>query len=176
MPAGNASEPRPMSKTSLERVSDRELVIARTFNGPARVVFDAYTKPEFVRQWWAPLSFGASIVSVEADVRVGGKYRYVLKSGKGDIFAFSGSYLEVAPHSRLVYTTFFEPKGEPPASDDEAVMVTVTLDEQADGRTHLVAREVYPSKAVLDQAIASGMERGVHVTMDQLDELVASLR
>jgi uncharacterized protein YndB with AHSA1/START domain len=80
----------------------------------------------------------------------------------------------VKPHSRLVYSSFFEPKGVPPKEDEAPVIVTVTLDER-EGRTHLVARELYPSKEVLDVAIASGMEHGVRVTMDQLDELVASL-
>jgi uncharacterized protein YndB with AHSA1/START domain len=162
-----------MPRTSLDRVSDRELVIARTFNGPARIVFDAWTKPELVRRWWAPQSLGASIVSCDAEVRVGGHYRYVLQPGKGSTIAFSGTYSEVTPHTRLVYTSYFEPDGRPRTSDADAVVVTVTFVEQG-GTTRMTARELYPSKAVLDGAIASGMERGVHVTMDQLEELVAS--
>jgi uncharacterized protein YndB with AHSA1/START domain len=161
------------SRTSIERVSDRELVTERTFNGPARIVFDAWTRADLVAKWWAPKSLGVSIVSVDADVRVGGAYRYVLNVRNVNDFAFSGKYLEVTPHTRLVYTTFYEPDCIPPASEDEAVMVTVTFDERG-GKTHLVAREVYPSKEILDAAIASGMESGAHITMDQLDELVAS--
>jgi uncharacterized protein YndB with AHSA1/START domain len=164
-----SSEPVARNYTSLERISDREIVIARTFNGPAHIVFDAWTRPEFVSRWWAPASMGASMLSCEADVRVGGQYRYVLQPRKGSAFAFSGTYSEVTPHSRLVYTAIYEPQREAGPA-----VVTVTFDER-DGKTHLVARELYPSKEVLDGALASGMERGLRVTMDQLDELVASL-
>ena len=163
------------SKTRMERVSDREIVMERTFAGPARIVFDAWTKPELVSRWWAPASLGVSMVSCDADVRVGGEYRYVVGHRKpGAQFAFSGEYTEITPHSRLVYTSFFEPEANGRLPGVEAVIVTVTLEER-DGRTHLVSREVYPSKDVLDMAVASGMERGVHITMDQLDALVASL-
>ncbi|MPY87522.1 MAG: ATPase [Luteitalea sp.] len=164
-----------MNRTSLERTSDRELVIKRTFNGPARIVFDAWTRPELVSRWWAPKSLGVSVVSCDADIRVGGSYRYVLQRDKGDEIAFSGKYTEVTPHSRLVYTYFFEAKGFEPVGDAGAVIVTVTFDEH-DGKTHLVAHELYPSKEVLDSTLASGMEHGLRATMDQLDELVASLR
>lgn len=179
--AGEGTEsPVAMPATSLERVSDRELVTSRTFDAPARIVFDAWTRPELVRRWWAPRSLGVSIVSCEADVRVGGRYRYVLQPPEGPPFAFSGRYREITPHSRLVYTASFDPTASRPADDESlddeaAVVVTVTFDER-DGKTHLVARELYPSRAVLDGALASGMERGLRITMDQLDEVVASLR
>jgi uncharacterized protein YndB with AHSA1/START domain len=173
--AGTASARSMKSRTKFERVSDREIVVERTFNGPARIVFDAWTKPELVRQWWAPTSMGASMVSVDADVRVGGRYRYVVGHGsKGAQFAFSGAYTEIAPPSRLVYTSFFEPEANGILPGVDAVIVTVTFEER-DGRTHLVSSEVYPSKEVLDMAVGSGMEAGVHITMDQLDILVASL-
>ena len=172
-PAG--SETAPMNRTTLERTSDRELLITRTFNAPPRIVFDAWTKAELVRQWWAPSSLGVSIVSVDADVRVGGRYRYVLKPRQHPEFAFSGQYKEVTPYSRLVYTTFFEPNLEPPTSEADAAIATVTF-EAAGEKTHLVSRELYPSKEVLDAVIASGMETGMRETMDQLDELVGSLR
>jgi uncharacterized protein YndB with AHSA1/START domain len=140
MVARERSESAPMNTTSVDRPSDRELVTARTFNGPARIVFDAWTKPELVRRWWAPQALGASIVSCDADVRVGGRYRYVLLPRNGQAFAFSGRYRDVAPHSRLVYTSFFEPTAAgAPEDDADAVIVTVTFDEQ-DGQTRLVAR------------------------------------
>jgi uncharacterized protein YndB with AHSA1/START domain len=169
------SEPATSNDTSMERTSDREIVISRAFSGPARIVFDAWTRPELVSRWWAPRSLGVTIVSCEADVRVGGHYRYVLQPGKGDAFAFSGKYTEVTPYSRLVYTTCYEPKGVEAAGDAGAAIVTVTFEER-DGRTHLVARELYPSKEVLDGVLASGMEHGMRATMDQLNELVASLQ
>jgi uncharacterized protein YndB with AHSA1/START domain len=172
MVAREGSEPGLVNPTSLVRSSEREIVITRTFSGPARIVFDAWTRPELVRRWWAPRALGVSIVSCDADVRVGGRYRYVLKPATEDEFAFSGEYSEITPHSRLVYTAFFEPTGHGPLGDP--ALVTVTFDER-DGRTHVVSRELYPSKEVLDGALATGMESGLRVTMDQLDELVASL-
>jgi uncharacterized protein YndB with AHSA1/START domain len=109
-------------------------------------------------------------VGCDADVRVGGKYRYVLRRDAGDAFGFSGKYIEVTPHSRLVYTQVFEPM-----ADAGEVIITVTFDER-DGKTRLVAHELYPSQAARDAALASGMEHGMRETMDQLDELVVSLR
>ena len=109
-----------LNRTSVERSSDRELTITRTFNAPPRIVFDAWTSAELVKRWWAPVSLGVSIVSCEADVRVGGRYRYVLKPATSEAFAFSGTYREVTPYSRLVYTTFFEPGLAPPKDESEA--------------------------------------------------------
>jgi uncharacterized protein YndB with AHSA1/START domain len=161
--------PATKNTTSMEVLSDRELVISRTFNGPARIVFDAWTQPELVKRWWAPASRCVVMVSCDADVRVGGQYRYVLRRDTGGEFAFSGTYTEIAPPSRLVYTQIFEPMAQ--AGE---VVVSITFEER-DGKTHLVSRELYPSKEVLDAALASGMEHGMRETMDQLDELVASL-
>jgi len=165
---------KPTNRTSVERTSDRELTISRTFNAPPRTVFDAWTRADLVSRWWAPVSLGVTIVSCEADVRVGGRYRYVLKPPDGDPFAFSGTYREVTPYSRLVYTSFFEPGLAPPKDESEAAVVTVTFEPDGD-RTRLVARELYPSKDVLDGAMATGMEVGMRETMDLLDELVQSL-
>ncbi|HEX6038538.1 SRPBCC family protein [Longimicrobium sp.] len=157
------------NQTTMELRGDREIVIARTFNGPARTVFDAWTRADLVRRWWAPRSLGVSLVSCDADVRVGGGYRYVLQAREGEPFAFSGRYTEVTPSTRLVYTQVFEPM----ADAGEAV-ITVTFEEDG-GRTHMVSRERYPSPQARDGAIASGMEVGMRETMDQLDELVESL-
>ena len=170
MAARKESEAVPMNRTSMELVDDREIVITRTFNGPARIVFDAWTKPELVKRWWAPKSRGVTVVGCDADVRVGGNYRYVLRPAQGDEIAFSGKYTEVTPHSRLVYTQIFEPM-----ADAGELTITVTFDEH-DGKTRLVSREMYPSKEVRDIVLATDMEHGMRETMDQLDELVASLR
>lgn len=170
MAAGRRGESSPMNRTSMDLKGDRELVIARTFNGPARIVFDAWTRPELVRRWWAPRSRGVYLVLCDADVRAGGNYRYVLRRDPGEEFGFSGKYTEVTPHSRLVYTQIFEPMRE--AGE---VIVTVTFDD-LEGKTRLVAHEVYPSREAREGALASGMEDGMRETMDQLDELVASLR
>ena len=164
-----------MNQTTLELKGDREIVIARTFNGPARIVFDAWTKPELVARWWAPTSLGVPIARCDADVRVGGGYRYVLRARGGQEFAFSGKYAEVTPHSRLVYTQIFEPDASGANPEDAGIIVTVTFDER-DDKTHLVSHSLCPSKDVRDAIIASGMEHGMRETMDLLDELVASLR
>jgi uncharacterized protein YndB with AHSA1/START domain len=163
-----------MNQTSLELKGDREIVIARTFNGPARIVFDAWTKPDLVKRWWAPTSRGVSVVRCDADLRAGGSYRYVLRIRSGNEIAFSGTYTEVTPHTRLVYTHVFEPAASGAKPEDAAVVVTVTFDER-DGKTHLVSHTLCPSATVRDAIIASGMEHGMRETMDQLETLVASL-
>lgn len=163
-----------MNQTTLDLKGDREFVITRAFNGPARIVFDAFTKPELVIRWWAPKSLGVSMVSCDADVRAGGSYRYVFQVGDVGRMAFSGAYAEVTRPSRLVYTQVFEPaaSGAPPS--DQPVIVTVTFEERG-GKTHVVSLTSCPTKEIRDGIIASGMERGMRETMDQLDELVASL-
>jgi uncharacterized protein YndB with AHSA1/START domain len=156
------------SETVVELEGDRTIVISRTFRGLPRIVFEAWTKPEFVRRWWAPKSRGAEITDCDADVRVGGSYRYVTRA-HGQDFAFSGTYIEVTPHSRLVYTQLFEPMAEA-----GAVVVTITFTAEG-AHTRMVAHEVYPSKEAREAAVASGMEGGLRETMDQLDHLVVTL-
>src|SRR5271167_4030771 len=105
MDARRESEPTPMkNRTTVERKSERERVVTRTFNAPARLVFEAWTKPELLKLWWAPKSTGLSLLSCEADVRVGGRYRFEFGSEASKPMAFFGSYIEVTPHSRLVWT------------------------------------------------------------------------
>ena len=165
MAAGKESEASPMkNRTSVERKSERELVVTRTFNGPARIVFEAWTKPELLKGWWAPKSTGMSLLSCEADVRVGGRYRFEFGHGASNRMAFFGRYIEVTPHSRLVWTN--------DESDDGAV-TTVTFEEKG-GKTLLVMHELYSSKEALDVAIA-GMEGGMPETFAQLDELLVTL-
>ena len=152
------------SRTTVERKSERELVVTRTVNGPARLVFEAWTKPELFKRWWAPKSTGVSLISCEADVRVGGRYRFVFGHDASKPMAFFGKYIEVTPHSRLVWTN--------DESDDGAI-TTVTFEEKG-GKTLLVMHELYPSKEALDGAVA-GMEGGVRETFEQLDELLVTL-
>jgi len=163
MEATRESEPTPMKNpTKAERRSDRELVVTRTFNGPARIVFEAWTKAELLRLWWVPKSFGITLLSCEADVRVGGRYRFVFDHAG----QFHGRYIEVIPHSRLVWTN--EEGGEGGA------VTTVTLEEKG-GKTLLVMHDLYPSKEALDGAIASGSTSGVGETFEQLDALLVTL-
>ena len=165
MDARRESEPTPMkNSTMVERKSERELVITRTFNGPARIVFEAWTKPELFKRWWAPKSMGVSLLSCEMDVRVGGGYRLEFGHEASKAMAFFGTYIEVTPHSRLVWTN--------DESDDGAV-TTVTFEEEA-GKTLLILHELYPSKEALDNACA-GMEGGMPEQFEQLDELLVTL-
>ena len=169
MDARRESDVAPMkNRTTVERKSDRELVVTRTVNGPARIVFEAWTKPELLRQWWVPKSTGLSLLSCEMDVRVGGRYRLVFSLEGSEPMAFFGRYLEVTPCSRLVWTN--EEGG------DAGQVTTVTFEERG-GKTLLVLHELYPSKEALDAARASGVdaEAGTLETFDQLDEFVATL-
>jgi uncharacterized protein YndB with AHSA1/START domain len=156
--------------TTVERTSDRELVLTRTFDGPARIVFDCYTKPELLKRWWAPKKMGVTLFVCEADLRVGGTYRYVFGHDEATAMTFSGVINELTPHTRFVCTQIFEPM----RSAGEAV-VTATFEERG-GKTKLVLHQLFPSKEALDGAVASGMEKGMRETMEQLEELVATLR
>jgi len=166
MDARRENEPTPTKdRTTVERKSERELVITRTINGPARIVFEAFAKPELLKQWWVPKSTGVSLLSCEADVRVGGRYRLVF--GHDDApkpMEFFGRYLEVTPYSRLVWTN---EEGE-----DGGAVTTVTFEERA-GKTLLVMHDLYPSKEALDGTLA-GMEGGMSETLEQLDEFVVT--
>src|SRR6201986_3058437 len=119
------------NETIVERTSDRELVVRRTFNAPARIVFDAWTKSELLKRWWAPKSFGVSLFECEQDVRVGGSYRFAFGRDPKNPEVFSGRYLEVDPPSRLVLTQLYERM--PDVGD---VVVTATFEENR-GRTRL---------------------------------------
>ena len=164
MDARRESEPNAMKNlTTVERKSEREIVVTRTFNGPARIVFEAWTKPELLKRWWVPKSIGFSLLSCEADVRVGGRYRFEFGNEGSKPMAFFGRYIEVTPHSRLVWTN--------DESDDGAV-TTVTFEEK-DGKTLLVMHELYPSKEALDAN--AGAELGMPETFAQLDELLVAL-
>jgi uncharacterized protein YndB with AHSA1/START domain len=158
------SQHTPMAnRTTVERKSDRELAVTRTFNAPARIVFEAWTKPELFRQWWVPKSMGMSLLSCEMDVRVGGRYR--LEFAQGDLrAAFFGTYKEVTPHSRLVWTN---------EESDEGPITTVTFEEKA-GQTLLVLHEFHPSKEALDAA-GTGAADAMPEQFKQLDELLVTL-
>jgi uncharacterized protein YndB with AHSA1/START domain len=132
-------------------------------------VFEAWTKPELFKRWWVPKSVGMSLLSCEMDVRVGGKYRLVFAheastNDASKTMAFFGRYLEVTPHSRLVWTNEEGEGGE--------AVTTVTFEEKG-GKTLLVLHELHPSKEALDGAIGAG--EGLRETFEQLDELLVTL-
>ena len=160
------SELTPMkNRTTVERKSDRELVVTRTFDAPARIVFEAWTKPELFKQWWAPKSMGVPLLSCEMDVRTGGRYRVEFGSDAATSMAFFGKYIEVTPHSRLVLTNDEDGDGGP--------VTTVTFEEKG-GKTLLVLHELYPSKEALDAA-GTGAAHAMPEQFEQLDELLVTL-
>jgi uncharacterized protein YndB with AHSA1/START domain len=151
--------------TTVERKSDRELVVTRTFNGPVHIVFEAWTKPELFKRWWVPKSSGMTLLSCEMDVRTGGTYRLVFRHpSSGQPMAFFGRYIEVIPNSRFTWTN--DEGGEGGA------VTTVTFEERG-AQTLVVMHDLYPSKEALDEAIASGSTSGFNEQFTQLDELLS---
>jgi len=150
-------------KTSIERISDRELVVTRMFDAPARTVFEAWSNPELFQRWWIPKSLGMSLLSCEMDVRTGGAYRLVFRHPASDQpMAFFGSYTEVTPPTRLVWTN---------EESDQGAVTTVTFEENG-GTTLVTLHELYPTKAALDEALAGSAE-GLPEQFAQLDKLLA---
>ena len=153
--------------TSVERTSDRELVLSRSFNAPARIVFEAWTRPELFKRWWVPKSMGAamSLRTCEMDVRPGGKYRLVFGINGSEMEVF-GTYIEVTAPSRLVWTN--------EEGDEGGAVTTLTLEEQG-GWTQLIKHDLYPSKAALDGELASGAAEGMPEQLEQLEELLVAM-
>jgi len=151
--------------TSVQKKSEREVVVTRTFDAPARLVFEAWSKPELFRKWWVPRSMGMTLRSCEMDVRTGGTYRLVFGDDPASPMTFFGKYIEVVPNKRIVWTN--------EESGDAGSVTTVTLDE-CGGKTLLVLSELYPTKEALDAA-GTGAQEAMHETFVQLDELLAEL-
>ena len=152
-------------RTTVQKKSDREVVVTRTFDAPARLVFEAWSKPELFKKWWVPRSMGMTLRSCELDVRTGGKYRLVFGDDPANPMAFFGKYLEVVPNKRIVWTN--------EESGDAGSVTTVTFEER-DGKTLLVMSELYPTKEALDAA-GTGAQEALSETFGQLDELLAEL-
>jgi uncharacterized protein YndB with AHSA1/START domain len=165
MDARREVEPTPMqNRTIIEKKSEREVLVTRTFNGPVRIVYEAWTKPELLMRWWVPKSIGMTFLSCKADVRTGGSYRFEFGHPSSDKpVAFFGKYIEVIPKSRLVWTSEESPDGS---------VTTVTFEEK-DGKTLLVMRERFPTKEAFDAN--HGMEDAMPETFAQLDELLIAL-
>jgi uncharacterized protein YndB with AHSA1/START domain len=162
MVAGTEGEPQ---RTTVQKTSEREVVVTRTFDAPARLVFEAWAKPELFRKWWVPRSMGMTLRSCEMDVRTGGTYRLVFGDDPANPMAFFGKYLEVLPNKRIVWTN--EENG------DAGSVTTVTFEER-DGKTLLIMSELYPTKEALD-ASGTGAQEATIETFGQLDELLAKL-
>ena len=147
--------------TGVERKSDLELVVTRTFNAPAHLVFEAWTSAELFKRWWVPKSFGLNLLSCEMDVQVGGQYRLVFPH-EGSTMEFFGTYLEVVPNTRLVWTN---DEGE------AGVTITTVTFEETEGKTQVVMHDLYPTK----EAVNFGSTNAMPETFEQLEELLASL-
>jgi uncharacterized protein YndB with AHSA1/START domain len=152
-------------RTTMQKKSEREVVVTRTFDAPARLVFDAWSRPELFKKWWVPRSMGMTLHSCEMDVRTGGKYRLAFGDDLADQMAFFGEYLDVVPDKRIVWTN--EESGE-------AGSVTTVTFEERDGKTLLVLSELYPTKEALDAA-GTGAQEVMNETFGQLDELLVEL-
>jgi uncharacterized protein YndB with AHSA1/START domain len=167
MHAGRQSNPTGKRCTTLERISDSELAVTRTVDGPARIVFEAWSRPELFQLWWVPKSCGVSLISFEADIRTGGTYRLLMGHASSDRpMAFFGRYVEVTPHARVVWTN--DEEGE------DGPVTTVTFEER-DGATYVVVHERYPSKRALDDALSFGSTSGWGEQFEQLDDLILIL-
>ncbi len=162
MVAREESEPQ---LTTVQKKSEREVVVTRTFDAPARLVFEAWSKPELFKKWWVPRSMGMTLRSCEMDVRTGGTYRLVFGDDPANTMAFFGNYLEVVSDKRIVWTN--------EESGDAGSVTTVTFEER-DGKTLLVMSELYPTKEALDEA-GTGAQEATLETFGQLDELLAEL-
>ncbi len=169
MDVENGNEIVTKNQTTVERRSDRELVVTRTFNAPARIVFDAWTKPELVMRWWAPRSAPMKMITCEIDLRVGGKYRYVFEMDGGAQHAFFGTYLEVLRPTRLVSTD------EEQNPTDGQALTTTTFTEKA-GKTTVSMLQLFVSKEALDEGIKFGVDVGTRETFEQLEEFLATTK
>jgi uncharacterized protein YndB with AHSA1/START domain len=152
--------------TTVVRKSERELVITRTFDAPARILFEAWTKPELLKRWWTPKSLGITFISCEIDARTGGTYRFVF--GHPDFerpMAFFGKYVEVTPYSRIVWTN---------EETADGALSTLTFEENG-GKTVLTLHELHPSKQALDDALATGGPNAAGEQFELLDEVLANL-
>ena len=149
------------NETKVERLSDCEVAVSRTIDAPAHLVFEAWTKPELFRRWWVPKSYGLNLVACDMDVRVGGRYSLKFLH-EGSTMEFFGTYVEVVPPSRVVWTN--------EEGDGGQTITTVTFEEQ-DGKTLLVIHDRYPSKEMVDNGSAGAMPE----VLAQLEELVAGL-
>ncbi|KAA0121580.1 ATPase [Methylobacterium sp. P1-11] len=151
----------------MDRTLEREFVVTRTVEGPAHLVFEAWTRPELFQRWWVPKSCGISLISFEADIRTGGTYRLLMGHPSSEQpMAFFGRYIEVTPHSRLVWTN--------DEGGQDGALTTATFEEK-DGATQVVVRELYLTKKALDQAIASGSTSGWSEQFKQLEQLIINL-
>jgi len=167
MNARDAGDPKPAKgTTTVEPKGEREVVVTRTFAAPARIVFQAWTTPALFKRWWVPKSMPLALLSYEADIRTGGSYRLVFDVDGTKTMAFFGTYLEVTPHSRIVWTN--------DESGEEGAITTVTFEEKGD-QTLMVLHELYRTREARDAGFGSGAYDGMGETFEQLAEVLVTL-
>jgi uncharacterized protein YndB with AHSA1/START domain len=155
-------------ESAVEPIADRELVITRVFDAPARLLFEAWSKPEHLMQWFGPV--GWPLTLCEVDFRKGGRFRFAMTGPDGrQNTPFGGEYLEIVPNRRIVYDNGFETPGA------EKMIVTVTYDEKG-GRTALTIHTLFASVAMRNEHVGGGFEQGVGSGLDQLAGVVAGMR
>jgi len=149
--------------------TDEQILITREFDAPRHLVYKAYTTPELVKRWWSGQR--GTVTSADIDLRVGGRWRYVMIANEGFEVAFHGEYREIVPNERIVTTEVYE--GAPGGDADPPVnLITFT---EIDGRTALEVLVQCPSREVRDMIVDSGMEDGMQEAMDNLEKLAISL-
>ena len=148
--------------------SDQEIRMTRLFDAPRRLVFEAMTKPEHVKQWWGRLGEGYSVPVCEIDLRPGGAWRFVNRHPNGEA-VFYGVYREIAAPDRLVFTEIYEP-----FPDAESIVSSVFTEEN--GKTRMTVTVLYPSPEVRDMVIKTGMAKGAGISYDRLEDLVRELQ
>ena len=164
MTRAKEGNPATTNRTAVERKSDRKLLVTRTFDAPARIVFEAWSKPELFQLWWIPKSVELTLLSCDMDVRTGGTYRLVFSHPASDQpMVFFGTYREAVPQKRIVWTN---------EESDEGAVTTVTFEENG-GRTRVTLHEIYPTTAALDEALAGSAE-ALPEQFAQLDALLAT--
>jgi uncharacterized protein YndB with AHSA1/START domain len=162
----NDNHPDPSDvRTTVNQKSDCELIVTRTFNAPARIVFQAWSDPELFKRWWIPKATGMTIVECEMDVRTGGNYRLeITPPGSDQPMAFFGTYLEVVPDALIVWTN---------EEEDGGAVTSVTFEEK-NGKTQLTLTERYLTSQALQDAL-EGSATALPEQFTQLDELLFTL-
>ncbi len=150
--------------------TDREIVMTRTFDAPRELVFEAMTQPEHIRKWWGWSNWTMTVCDV--DFRVGGRYRYVSRSPEGDEVPMTGTYREIVPPERVVFTEIYDVA---PFNQGEPATIT-TLFEEHDGKTTITVTSLFSEKAVRDAVLETGMETGAAHSYDRLAELLKTLQ
>lgn len=153
--------------------TDEEILITREFDAPRHLVYRAWTTPELVRRWWSGRQ--GEMRDVEIDLRVGGRWRYVMMTNDGSEVAFHGDYREIVPDERIVTTEVYEMGPEEVDGSDDPVLNDVTFSE-VEGRTVLTLLVRCPSKEIRDAIVESGMEVGMQEQMDLLEQIAISIR